>query len=400
MVLKWVTFLVVFLYVFPINNGSRELYMYSITREEELELEKEVQSLNKPPVKTFQLEEGDIIDCIDINKQPALDHPLLKNHKIQMRPTSYPTGFGSDMESSEAATEKKHLKYECPLGTVPIPRTTKEGLLKSKALSKQFINDMHNDHLVLVILKERPDYKYHGVMGKMSIHNITVGEDQSSSTNIWVGNGPPDQVNYIAAGLMMSPMTNGDSLPRMFTYWTGDGAQRTGCFNMDCKGFVQVHKIFAPKYLFPPPYAVYGGQMIDHNFQLLQDKETKNWWLVLELKTPVGYFPKELFPYLSEGAGVVEWGAVAKTGKNGISPPMGNGYKPNRVFDQSSYFRRIRFVDGNFDGQRPSKHDTENYEDPSGCYKLINDKDYGGQLFSYYFLYGGPGGQCGNNSVS
>ncbi|KAH7576089.1 hypothetical protein JRO89_XS02G0288400 [Xanthoceras sorbifolium] len=337
MVLKWVTFLVVFLYVFPINNGSRELYMYSITREEELELEKEVQSLNKPPVKTFQLEEGDIIDCIDINKQPALDHPLLKNHKIQ---------------------------------------------------------------LVLVILKERPDYKYHGVMGKMSIHNITVGEDQSSSTNIWVGNGPPDQVNYIAAGLMMSPMINGDSLPRMFTYWTGDVAQRTGCFNMDCKGFVQVHKIFAPKYLFPPPYAVYGGQMIDHNFQLLQDKETKNWWLVLELKTPVGYFPKELFPYLSEGAGVVEWGAVAKTGKNGISPPMGNGYKPNRVFDQSSYFRRIRFVDGNFDGQRPSKHDTENYEDPSGCYKLINDKDYGGQLFSYYFLYGGPGGQCGNNSVS
>ena len=31
-----------------------------------------------------QLENGVIIDCIDINKQPALDHPLLKNHKIQV----------------------------------------------------------------------------------------------------------------------------------------------------------------------------------------------------------------------------------------------------------------------------------------------------------------------------
>lgn len=30
-----------------------------------------------------QSEDGDIIDCVDINKQPAFDHPLLKNHKIQ-----------------------------------------------------------------------------------------------------------------------------------------------------------------------------------------------------------------------------------------------------------------------------------------------------------------------------
>lgn len=29
--------------------------------------------------------DGDIIDCIDINRQPTLDNPLLKNHKIQVR---------------------------------------------------------------------------------------------------------------------------------------------------------------------------------------------------------------------------------------------------------------------------------------------------------------------------
>ncbi|PON65527.1 hypothetical protein TorRG33x02_270590, partial [Trema orientale] len=28
--------------------------------------------------------EGDIFDCVDFNKQPALNHPLLKNHKIQV----------------------------------------------------------------------------------------------------------------------------------------------------------------------------------------------------------------------------------------------------------------------------------------------------------------------------
>lgn len=27
---------------------------------------------------------GDLIDCVDIYKQPALNHPLLKNHTIQV----------------------------------------------------------------------------------------------------------------------------------------------------------------------------------------------------------------------------------------------------------------------------------------------------------------------------
>lgn len=31
-----------------------------------------------------QSPDGDIIDCIHKRKQPALDHPLLKNHKIQV----------------------------------------------------------------------------------------------------------------------------------------------------------------------------------------------------------------------------------------------------------------------------------------------------------------------------
>jgi hypothetical protein len=35
-------------------------------------------------------EDGDIIDYVDIYKQPAFNHPSLKNHNIQMRPSYYP----------------------------------------------------------------------------------------------------------------------------------------------------------------------------------------------------------------------------------------------------------------------------------------------------------------------
>ncbi|KAJ9679427.1 hypothetical protein PVL29_021376 [Vitis rotundifolia] len=37
-------------------------------------------------------EYGDIFDCVDINKQPALDHPLLKNHKVQQAYTRQSPG--------------------------------------------------------------------------------------------------------------------------------------------------------------------------------------------------------------------------------------------------------------------------------------------------------------------
>ena len=32
----------------------------------------------------WQSEDGDIIDCVPINNQPAFDHPLLRNHTIQV----------------------------------------------------------------------------------------------------------------------------------------------------------------------------------------------------------------------------------------------------------------------------------------------------------------------------
>ncbi|KAL0007396.1 hypothetical protein SO802_008898, partial [Lithocarpus litseifolius] len=50
---------------------------------EDLALERQLKSINKLPVKSIQTEFGHIVDCIDINKQPSFDHPLLKDHKIQ-----------------------------------------------------------------------------------------------------------------------------------------------------------------------------------------------------------------------------------------------------------------------------------------------------------------------------
>ncbi|CAN6843522.1 unnamed protein product [Brassica oleracea] len=55
----------------------------------------------------------DDVDCVEIYKQPAFQHPSLKNHKIQEIFSSY-----EDLERSDNYEKKE----QCPKGTVPIFR--------------------------------------------------------------------------------------------------------------------------------------------------------------------------------------------------------------------------------------------------------------------------------------
>ncbi|KAK7823710.1 protein neprosin [Quercus suber] len=105
------------------------------------EIQEQLKRLNKPAVISFQSPDGDIIDCVPINKQPAFDHPLLKNHTIQMRPSSFPKGFSFD-ESNGASSNSKleitqpwHLVGRCPEGTIPIRRITEEELLRARSIA-------------------------------------------------------------------------------------------------------------------------------------------------------------------------------------------------------------------------------------------------------------------------
>ncbi|XXG82893.1 hypothetical protein AAC387_Pa10g0770 [Persea americana] len=84
-----------------------------------------------PIVLLRQSEDGDIIDCVDIYKQPALDNPLLKNHTIQMIP-NYVKGKTKGSSSQFLQTQILWKKCgTCPEGTVPIRRMLERDLLRS-----------------------------------------------------------------------------------------------------------------------------------------------------------------------------------------------------------------------------------------------------------------------------
>ncbi|KAJ6314763.1 hypothetical protein OIU78_018280 [Salix suchowensis] len=69
--------------------------------------------LNKPPVKTIKSPDGDIIDCVDIAHQPAFDHPLVRNHTIQMRPSFRPEGVVSG--ESDVVSCRERIKICKPV---------------------------------------------------------------------------------------------------------------------------------------------------------------------------------------------------------------------------------------------------------------------------------------------
>lgn len=108
-------------------------------------IQRHLNKINKPPVLTIESQDGDLIDCVHKRKQPALDHPLLKNHKIQKRPTTMPKGM--DMNINEESREderssKSGVAWQmwhqngtrCPKGTVPIRRSTVHDVLRAKSL--------------------------------------------------------------------------------------------------------------------------------------------------------------------------------------------------------------------------------------------------------------------------
>ncbi|KAK3183313.1 hypothetical protein Dsin_030599 [Dipteronia sinensis] len=255
-----------------------------LSKEQFFEVEKELQvGLNKSSgyVKTIQLEGGDIVDCIEIDKQPSLNHPLLKNHKIQKVEVGTSEGWGYS----------------------------------------------------------------HGATGVVSVYDLSLTDEQISSANILLTNGPPEQRNVIMAGWMVAPSIYGDSKPRLFTYWT--------------------------------------------------DTNSHNWVLtVFDDDIVVGYWPKELFPHLLHGTGYVGFGGLAKEGKDRTSPPMGSGHKPDGYYNRATYFKHIRSYTDDLQEVRLSYELSQEIADDTGCYGLQNDRKEN-PLVRDHFLFGGPGGKCG-----
>ncbi|XP_039165800.1 uncharacterized protein LOC120292018 [Eucalyptus grandis] len=337
--------------------------MASICEDDDRDLERQVQIMTKSPMKTFVTKEGDTIDCVEIDRQPALDHPRLKNHQIQTEPSM---SFNRFRTPSKVKFVQLGWRESCPVGTVPIPRVV----------------SLRDD------MTEKIKY---GGFARCNVYNLTIAHDQASSHNMWIETGPMNHISMIVAGWQVSPQLYGDSRPRLFTYWTGNG-HHNGCYNMLCPGFVQVHRAVTPGSPIPDA-SEYGGRQYEFNIQIHQDPSKKMWWFTVgEPDIIIGYWPSELFLYLRNGSLHTAWGGVGLAGRDGVCPPMGSGHKPDGNFRHATYFRQVHWIDATGALQLPSTKTVE-WVDKSNVYGLKNHGNVRYHM-GYMISYGGPGGYC------
>ncbi|RZC63191.1 hypothetical protein C5167_024942 [Papaver somniferum] len=378
--------------VFVLNLNFLEVDgRQSISIEEDLEYERQLKILNKPPIKTIHSSWGDIYDCIDFYKQPAFDHPLLKNHKFQMKPNSELKGGRSESGTPIFQTQVE----SCAQGTVPIRRTRKEDLIRAKysSLSIEPMSAPKNEYFAGIVYQHDGE-TFHGATANISIWKPNVNLDEYSMAEISLRSGWDRQYNRIHVGWMVNPLFYGnDTNVRQFTYWTADNGQQTGCYNTLCPGFVQVDGRFTPDL----PYeaiSVYGGDVVEVQSHVYLDSSEKKWWYVIQ-GTKVGYWPTEIVPRLSDiGVERIYWGGHSKSNEDGHVPEMGSGQFPNENFRQAAYFTQMQYNDAS-----GTLLDL-NYKrtiDVIGC-KEQYDMNYYGFLEEagrrHSLQYGGPGGKC------
>ncbi|XAR55053.1 hypothetical protein NMG60_11030430 [Bertholletia excelsa] len=332
-----------------------------LSKEEDLELDRQLKLLNKPAITTIQTDYGDMYDCVDFYKQPAFDHPALKNHSFhfQMEPTSLLSKRKGDIASSKVRRSAKiGLKGGgCPWGTVPIRRTTKEDLIRQMLIST-------DDNIAYAKVETKSEPNNNGFMGAgadVSLHNPQVTGQQYSAAVLKVAKGS----DSIQAG------------------WR---AGQSHCFNTQCPGFVLVRSDIPLDYVFSNLSESPGSET---QLNFMRDSANGNWWFFVGFHyNPIGFWPQRIFTALSDVADIVGWGGETFSPSGIGKPPMGTGIYPKVDTTKSAYFCRISVTLR--DGSTVDAYKTQ----ASRSSNLYNTKYFknGGCVFRHLVFYGGPGG--------
>ncbi|XP_042403947.1 uncharacterized protein LOC121993646 [Zingiber officinale] len=345
---------------------------WDITEAEERELERQLKTLNKPYVKSFKDEYGITFDCVDFYKQPAFDHPLLKNLSLEFKPTSTRDGMDKKPSSSETLKSPKR----CPEGTVLIRRIKREDLIRAKRYTQQVQairpQDTNTDeHSAGVRFTSGGGPMYYGAEASLDVFQLKgLLNNQASASQIILTKGekgPRNSLNAVHVGYHVDFTVEGDNLTHFFTYWTSNGYLGTGCYNMLCSGFLQASRELAPG-------QVYTGNSL--TLKIYKDR-LGNWNLDRDSER-IGFWPKAIFSNMGD-ASMVEMGGNVRSPMGLASPAMGSGKAVKAVM------RDINMVDGQ----------GNLYRADSSKLKLINDLGppyYIANYDSFNLYYGGPGG--------
>ncbi|KAG7546477.1 Neprosin [Arabidopsis suecica] len=367
------------------------------SKEEKKEMERQLKAINKPAIKSFKSEHGDIFDCIDIHKQLAFDHHLLKNHSVQLKPTTVPECITGNNTSGRFGLQQEGIS--CPDGTVIVKRTTMQDLMHAQRLKsmgfdgpRPFLTERNNTDLNGKFYFAKADIgpaSFSGVKGNINLWKPKILQDQVSLAFISVGGGPKEKFASISIGWMVNPSLYYGDYVRLYASWTIHGSQ-TGCYDMSCPGFVQVSKT-TPISAILQPISIYDGPQYELRLSLYQDRVKGDWWFAFKDEN-IGYWPASLFKSWRESnnANYASWGGQVYSPVTEKAPVMGSGHWPIEGLKKAAYVSGIKIIDRSGTVFDPEVGSVKVHESRPNFYKAIYvHQDDEPWLRAVYF--GGPG---------
>ncbi|KAH0648261.1 hypothetical protein KY285_033509 [Solanum tuberosum] len=269
----------------------------------------------------------------------------------------------------------------CPMGTVPIRRTTKEDLIrerKANQLNNSYATGVF--HFALAQTTDNPNNKIAGAGMTSSIYSPKVLQNQWSASVVKVQNGG----DQIQAGWRVDPVLYGDTRARFFSLFK---AGTTQCFNTRCNGFVIVNTETPLDKVFNSTSGPNG--IFEDTFFIERDLKNGRWWLFYSSDLiQIGFWPPKLFTGLKGFASRASWGGEAFSSAPTF-PPMGSGNSPGSGNSaKDAYCRKVSIIDSAGKTRDPGQLST--FDDASTLYKVI-DVPSSSPGFGHAVFYGGPG---------
>ncbi|KAL5208617.1 hypothetical protein ABZP36_033052, partial [Zizania latifolia] len=332
-------------------------------------------------------EDGDIYDCVEVYQQPALKHPLLRDHKIQMEPSSFPIGFDIKSLSVPGVSEAQLSIIDCPIGTVPILRNNN---VDNVTVQRAGTLASNGEQFEEAGIKYWDDRFIYGTQASINVYAPYVNERSKDLSASWIEicNGPKDSPVGIGAGSWVAPGLSGDSLPRFHIKWD-DEFRLKSCIDHSCQGFVQVNwRVGLGGRIHP--VSVYNGTQYVINVSIFKDPDTSNWWLSYGKEHEnIGYWPKRNFHYLRHKGNYAFWGGFVQGPTASSNPPqMGSGHFASEGYGKAAFVNNIRIVDENKEVVTP---DIVRALPGTSVPSKYTYYDVGAGDNGMHVLYGGPG---------
>jgi hypothetical protein len=357
-------------------------------------------------------------DCIRIESQPSVR--LQGIERIESPPmgsknSDYAAGkvLGDGKSAPSRLTEGQVDFYgnriSCPDGTFPMARLTLEVMTRYETLRFFFSKDGSGGGRLPPASGgiDRPEegsivHKY--AHATQSISNfggnswlnlwnpIVADQARMSLSQQWYAAGSGASTQTVEGGWQVAQKHYSTTNAVLFIYWTADGYDKTGCYNTECPGFVQINNhwyLGGPWTQYSKPGATQWG------FEMQWKYFKGNWWLFLRGPgnyEAVGYYPGSLYGkgQLALSAERIDYGGEV-TGTTSW-PEMGSGQFAKEGWQKAAYQNTIFYIPRDEDDGVGVWANLSEVENSPKCYTIDLVPASQGGNWGTYFFFGGPGG--------